>query len=314
MVVGLAADYPSAYLQIGTALQSGRDKLILVALNIRYMTSAAVSGMLGTGTVNRLAKFTATNSIGDSGIIDDGTNITTSENIRIDSDTRKVVLGDGQDMTVWYDGTDGNIKTDDTAPSDLQIHTGANKTIELQTSVWDDLRIVPGSFDRPGIADPDYVIYYPNGGGLGVYLPEFAKNDFACFIVQMPHSYKEGSNIFIHVHWTPGTRGNEESGATVGWKIDYSWANIGDNFGDMQTADLSDACDGTDHKHQMSPDIEISGVGKHISSMLMCNIRRSDTGTDDTWAGTASGELPLLLEVDIHYESETIGSRQRTAK
>lgn len=60
--------------------------------------------------------------------------------------------------------------------------------------------------------------------------------------------------------------------------------------------------------------VSLHGVGKNIFSMLMCNIRRSDTGTDDTWAGTASGQLPLLLEVDIHHESEAIGSRQRTAK
>ena len=181
-------------------------------------------------------------------------------------------------------------------------------------TVWDDLRITPGSFDRPGVADPDYVIYYPNGGGLGAYLPEFAKNDFASFTVQIPHSYKAGSNIYVHLHWTPRDRGNEENGKTVGWKVDYSWANIGDTFPDMQTADLSDACDGTDHKHQMTPEVTISGAGKTISSMLICNVRRSDTGADDTWASTSSGQLPLLLEVDFHYEIDTVGSRTQSGK
>jgi hypothetical protein len=132
----------------------------------------------------------------------------------------------------------------------------------------------------------------------------------------MPHGYKVGTDIYVHIHWTPGDRGNEENGATVGWKIDYSWANISSDFTDMQTADLSDACDGTDHKHQMTSEVAIDGhtVAKGISSMLICNLRRSDTGTDDTWAGTAAGQLPMILEVDFHYEIDTVGSRGQSAK
>jgi len=189
-------------------------------------------------------------------------------------------------------------------------------TLAGTATVWDDLRITPGSFDRPGVADPDYVIYYPNGGGLGTYLPEFAKNDFASFTVQMPHSYKHGTDIEVHIHWTPGPRGNEENGATVGWKVDYAWANIDGTFPDMQTADLSDACDGTDHKHQMTAAVAIDGhtAAKTISSMLVCNVRRSDTGTDDTWASTTTGQLPLLLEVDFHFEADSLGSNTQSSK
>jgi len=45
-----------------------------------------------------------------------------------------------------------------------------------------------------------------------------------------------------------------------------------------------------------------------ISSMLICNIKRTDTGTDDTWASTTSWQLPFLLEVDFHYPISTLGS------
>ena len=181
---------------------------------------------------------------------------------------------------------------------------------------WDDMRIVPGSFDRPGASDPAYVLYYPNGGGIGTYLPEWAKNNVVSFTIQLPHSYKQGEDIYVHIHWTPGARGNEEAGNTVGWKIDYSWANIDATFGTMQTIDLSDTCDGTDHKHQMTADVLMTGIGagKNISSMLLCNLKRTDTGTDDTWAGTISGQLPLLIEVDFHYPLDTVGSTTHSAK
>lgn len=194
-----------------------------------------------------------------------------------------------------------------------EFETDGTLVFNGDATVWDDLRITAGSFDRPGVSDPDIVVYAPGGGG-NTYLWEFAKNDIASFVVQLPHGYKTGSDIYVHVHWTPGTRGNEESGATVGWKLDYSWANISSAFGALASVDLSDACEGTDHKHQMTPEGVITGTDKHISSMLLCNIKRTDTGTDDTWASNASGQLPLLLEIDFHYEIDTVGSRERSTK
>lgn len=178
--------------------------------------------------------------------------------------------------------------------------------------VWDDLRITPGSFDRPGSSDPA-IVAYAIGGGSNTYLWEFAKNNIASFTIQMPHNYAAGQSIYAHIHWTPGTRGNEENGNKVGWKLDYSWVSIDGTFGALATLDLSDACDGTDHKHQMTPDVVISGVGKGISSMLVCNVKRTDTGTDDTWSGTINGQLPLLLEIDFHYPISRIGSSMRHA-
>lgn len=194
------------------------------------------------------------------------------------------------------------------------IQASGATPITYTDTVWDDMRITPGSFDRPGISDPDIVAYDVNGGGVSTYLWEFAKNDIASFTIQMPHTWKEGTNIYCHIHWTPGSRGNEENGNTVGWKIEYSWANRDANFGTMAVLDLSDACDGTDHKHQMTPDVAITGTGKTISSMLLCNVKRTDTGTDDTWSSTTPGQLPLLLEIDFHYEIDTAGSASRTAK
>ena len=176
-------------------------------------------------------------------------------------------------------------------------------------TVFDDLRIIPGSFDRPGVSDPAYVAYDVNGGGVNTYLTEWAKNDIASFTVQLPHSYDEGENLDVHLHWTPGPNGAGENGATVGWKVQYSWANIDGTFGNMTTANLSDACDGTDHKHQKSPTVAITGSGKTMSSALICNITRTDTNGDDTWAGTTAGNLPMLLEVDFHFPLDMVGSR-----
>ena len=179
---------------------------------------------------------------------------------------------------------------------------------------WDDIRVNPGSFNRPGSSDPTIVAYQPAGSGTTSYLYQFAKNNIASFTIQIPHGYKEGEDIFVHVHWTPGANGVTENGNMVGWKVDYSWANFGSTFPAMTTADLSDVCDGTNHKHQMTAGVRITGSGKQISSMLICNITRTDTGADDTWSGTLSGALPMLLEVDFHYPINSIGSNEIEVK
>jgi hypothetical protein len=210
---------------------------------------------------------------------------------------------------------------------DEEIRIGSNRTKNYsafepdgtlrfsgEATVWDDLRITPGAFDLPGTSDPALVAWTPGGSGIATKLYEFQAGDTATFTIQLPHSYKHGTSIYVHVHWTPGANGSTESGRLVGWKLDYTWANINGAFASMATADLQDACNGVNHEHNMTPDVEIAGTGKTVSSMLVCNIKRTDTGTDDTWAGTGSGSLPMLLEIDFHFQIDTVGSRQRTSK
>ncbi|MES0334835.1 MAG: hypothetical protein SFH39_00535 [Candidatus Magnetobacterium sp. LHC-1] len=230
-----------------------------------------------------------------------------------DFSLKELQAGDAE-VHGWITALGGKIRTNPNSAMDLDVTCGANKTIELQNVVYDDVRINLGNISRPGGSDPAWVAYDVNGGGVSTYLLEFEKNEYGTFTVQIPHGYKEGENIKVHLHWTPGPRGNEENAATVGWKVDYSWANINGNFGTMSTADLSDACDGTDHKHQMTPEVSITGTSKNVSSMLICNVKRTDISADDTWVGTASGELPMLLEVDFHFPIDTIGSRDWTSK
>lgn len=194
--------------------------------------------------------------------------------------------------------------------TDITIETSAEKTIVLAEEVWDDLRVVPGSFDRPGTSDPAYYDWQPGGSGTTFQALHFNQGQYAFFSCQLPHKYKEGESIYVHVHWTPGNRGTTEGTATVAWKIDYTWINIGGVFGPSATIDLTDACQSTNDQHLMTPQIAIVGTGKHISSMLMCKIYR-DTG--DTWVGTnANG--PILLEVDFHFPIDTIGSRAASEK
>lgn len=218
--------------------------------------------------------------------------------------------GATQDVDLGSNGLTANDVTIGGTTNNITIDGSGNMAFNGDATVWDDLRILPSQFDRPGTTDPTIQDWQPGGSGTTFKVWCFNQNQMGYFTVQMPHGYKHGSSIYAHAHWTPHTRGNEESGKTVAWKLDYSWANINGTFGASANVDMTDTCDGTDHKHQMTPEVVISGANKTISSMLVCRIYRDST---DNWVGTgASG--PALLELDFHFELDSIASKLQSSK
>ncbi len=181
-------------------------------------------------------------------------------------------------------------------------------------TVWDEVRIVPGAFSFAGAADPTLQNWQPGGSGATFKVYKFQTNDEVFASCQMPHSYKEGSDLYFHIHWTPADRGAAEGAVNVGWKVDYSIADKGANFGASATAILTDACSGVDDRHEKTSSVQVSGAGLAISHLIMLRIYRSDTGADDTWAGVTSAQSPALLEFDIHFELNMVGSRQELTK
>jgi len=179
-----------------------------------------------------------------------------------------------------------------TDSGDLTIKTASGYTKVLEQSVWDDLRITPGTFSFAGVTDPTLRDWQPGGSGATFKTYCFSQNDEVFFTCQMPHTYKEGTNIHPHVHWTPRQYGVAENGETVAWKFDYTWANVSETFPPSVTADMSDTCSGTNDYHEISNTLEIDGTGKKISSMLMCRLYRDTTG--DTYSTTASEILAYL--------------------
>lgn len=209
----------------------------------------------------------------------------------------------------------------DYAAGDFQIGnvTGGNYTqfeadgtIEFvgAATVWEDLR-VPGLAARVGGTAPGFDPFL-GAGGLYAYTFDGtgARVEEVHFMIQLPHSYKEGSDIYPHVHWTPTTA----AAGNVVWQLEYSWASIDGTFGATTTiASTAKATGATAWAHRMSVFSAIDGdpgaVNYTISSMLVCRLFRDGNHADDSYAADVS-----LLEFDIHFESDTVGSRTTSAK
>ena len=193
-------------------------------------------------------------------------------------------------------------------PSGNYLKVEVDGTIEFQgnATVWEDLR-VPAQNTKlnPSKSEPAFESLI---GGLLAYKFDAsnADDESVHFIAQMPHSYKEGSDIYPHLHWSPDTT----NVGNVYWSFEYTIANIDGTIGATTTDDILPATDGTALKHQMDSFTKITGTGLTISHIIICRLTRKSTSeATDTFTGNA-----CFLEFDFHYEQDTVGSRQELIK
>lgn len=180
---------------------------------------------------------------------------------------------------------------------------------------WDDLRFPVTATTRQGTKDPDFTRFKDNGSGSqGVFAYLFDKNteEELYFIAQMPHTWKQGSNIEAHVHWYPTVNGS--AGTDVSWGMEYIWSNIGEVFGNTTIiyGDINYLSETlVADKHYLTELGTIDATGKTFSSILVCRVFRDATsagGTDDYDADAG------LLEIDFHYQIDSLGSNEEYVK
>ncbi|MFC1622062.1 hypothetical protein ACFL13_01620 [Patescibacteria group bacterium] len=184
----------------------------------------------------------------------------------------------------------------------LDISSSGHLTLAGSATVWDDVRVPITGVKTGGSKIPGFVKFKDDGGGSqGVFSYQFDpdQEEEVYFTVQLPHSYKAGSDIEPHIHWTP-IDGN--SGSVI-WGLEYTWANYEGTFSDTTIVTKTQAASGTAYEHQIADFAAISGTGQAESSMLICRVYRDATdGSDDYGSDVA------LLEIDFHFQIEKMGT------
>lgn len=169
---------------------------------------------------------------------------------------------------------------------------------------WDDLR-APATSLKVGSTAPSSNTTY---GWL-----EFAHNaDAFVFVqIQLPHAWREGSELSPHVHWCKTTSAAGE----VEWQLEYRWFNLGEvmDSGWTTLSAMTPAVDDGDTQYQQALTSlgTISGEGHQISDMLICKLTRLGT----SYSGSSHYGAPAaLLEFDIHYQVDSFGSEELFTK
>jgi hypothetical protein len=207
-------------------------------------------------------------------------------------------------------------------------HPGGHTSIEPdgtvvfkgRATVWDDLMVYPDATGRGGSKAPvwggaDADPFKTNGSGSqGVFLWMFSSSteQEVYFTIQIPHSYKVGSAIYPHVHWT--TASGTPSGTNVVWGLEYTVKAIGGNFTNTSIIYATSIIGavgtptGTG-QHLINSFSSMDGTGLGISTVLVCRLFRATGHANDTFSNEVG-----LLGFDVHYEKDTEGSRNEFSK
>ena len=173
----------------------------------------------------------------------------------------------------------------------------------LSDTVWDDLKFPATAINPPGQAsDPDVEA----SSGLLLFASSGTELIFA--LAQMPHAWKEGSEISPHVHWQKTT----SAAGNVAWQIRYkiasiaavmdaSWTDLGisttpvPGTPDINTADY----------HMITGFDNIDMTGETLSTCILFEVSRVGGDAADTYGADAR-----LLEFDVHYQIDSLGSAE----
>ena len=173
-------------------------------------------------------------------------------------------------------------------------------------TVWEDLR-----FPATGINPPGAVADATRSTTTGLLEFSGSADNVIAIVAQMPHNWKEGSAIYPHLH----LRFPTSATANTRWKIEYDIASPTGNFTN-NSGTLTDggtitvANPANVKKHVLASFATITMTGHTVSAVLIIKITRlanTDAADNDTNACE-------LLEFDIHYEIDSLGSASELVK
>ena len=194
--------------------------------------------------------------------------------------------------------------------NNLIVEADGTLRMEGAGTIWDDLRV---SLDKassaasldflPGASSGPEIWYFRNGAGV----------EAMSFTVQIPHSWKEGSTIYPHIHWIPK---NTATG-NVEWNFEYTWANYDPAtpqiFPATTTSTVVSTGPFTQSTHIITSltasNVGLTATGKTVSSILICRIWRDSSHAADTYSNNVG-----LISIDFHFEMDTFGSRSEYSK
>lgn len=205
---------------------------------------------------------------------------------------------------VHEDDYDGRLNSD-TFNDGLTVAGG---TMELKgdATVFDDLRFPSNSSNRIAGQEPTVEAT----SGLLLFSKTQLNTVFA--LVQLPHSWKEGTTIYPHIHWQKADGGDTNP---VVWEVKYKHIPIGGVMDAAWTTEEKDNVvgvtpdDGTADKHLITAFTGISMAGKTISHCILFWVSRLGNDAGDTYDDDAR-----FMEFDVHYEMDTLGSDEEFTK
>jgi len=213
---------------------------------------------------------------------------------------------------LYFDGPSGEFKfTNSPTLAGLTISglvVEADGTIKLNgaATVWNDANMGVAQLALPVAAQPDEDEFVDEGGSdTGISTWAFAIGEKVSGSIEIPHDYKEGSNITFHIHWQgiAAPTGTDN----VKWQCTYTVGKVDATLDAVATTVIETAFD-TQYEFKLSSCAAITGTNFKIGDQFLFTLERI-AAVGDAYAGDT-----LVATVGLHYECDTMGSRQILAK
>lgn len=313
LIIGSTGNPPSKATLTGTASQ-------ITITNAAGSITISIPNPAAITFANNGLHILDTNASHDL-IITPGSNLTADRILTLITGdvARTITLNGDPTLADWFDQA---IKTSSsptfaalTRVGDVTNYTKieTDGTIEFNgdATVWDDLRVSLSSARIPAANAPNWAKVTDDGAAsTGVFAWHFDDGEYIEFHVQMPHGWKVGSTIYPHIHFECTSDVDPTDKFDI--ELEYFWVDINEDR-PANTTLINQECEtgvDTDTMHQIVniPSAGISGVGHTLSSILICRLERIAAASDNY------ADQIIIYDFDIHYEIDTVGSRQITSK
>lgn len=165
---------------------------------------------------------------------------------------------------------------------------------------FDDIQVPALLLTRGGTGIPALEVFKN-----GVYLYTFTDESVAgnekqlFFTLQLPHSWKAGSVVEPHIHYSPYTN----TAGTVRFGLEYVWQSINGVYGATEPIIYVDADKGSlAFAHKIKTFGNISGAGQTASSVIVGRVFRNSSHGNDNYA-----DKVFIVSLDFHIEHDKLG-------
>jgi hypothetical protein len=283
--------------QLISTLATGTSPLAVTSTTVNTNLNADMVDGKHTGTSgNTIPLLDGTNTF--SGVE------THTESVKIQSDSKKILLGAGDDMSLYYDGTSGYIKTSEVAASDLHITTGADKTLVLDSPAYEDIQFPT----EPGKVPAANYPTYENFTSANIEAYAFSVNDkLQLSANEPPHGWDEGTLGYAHVHFCLKTAQTSGANQYVKTELIFAYADYNGVWVEQAAITQEETIPTASAQWKSfltSFASTVTLTGLHVGSQIKCRVRRiAATG------GTEYADDVYISQVGVHVAKVRIGSR-----
>ncbi len=193
-----------------------------------------------------------------------------------------------------------------TSSSDLSITCGANKTLELQNVVYDDVQfpVATGKI-TPASGEPDWETFTANTKEYA-----FAVDDYIDLQAnELNHWWKEGTVGHIHVHFTIKTI-NITTVKYVKFSVWVAYADTDEVWVEQALGGEATIAINASALTGYYLDVGNATLTNYlIEAQMKIRVKRIDATT-----GTEYADKVYVTQVGMHLEKDTMGSRQERTK